>query len=62
MMRLLFFLLQLLTDPSDFQEMLHSGLAFAAANTGILCFRGVFETVRRLKRSHGDAPSELVGR
>jgi hypothetical protein len=55
MMRLLFLLLQLLTDPSDFREMLHSGLVFAAANTGILCFLGVFETARRLKRSRGRA-------
>ena len=51
MMRLLFLLLPLLTDHAALKEMIHCGLTFATANTGIICFLGAFEVVRWLKRN-----------
>ena len=57
MMRLLFLLLPLLTDHTALMAMLHCGLTFAAANTGILCFLGAFEAVRCLKRSRSEVQS-----
>jgi hypothetical protein len=56
MMRLLFLLLPLLTDRTAMMAMLHSGLTFATANTGILCFLGAFEAIRRRKRNPSAQP------